>query len=80
MAPIEEQITRMWRRLARENALLLGMLAEGRSLWEAEEALQEVAPWITCGLRPPIRGTQTPAARTRGAQRPHGAPPFRGAL
>lgn len=63
MAPIEEQITRMWRRLARENALLLSMLAEGRSLWEAEEALREAAPYLACGLRP--RGRPRPAADVR---------------
>lgn len=55
MAPMDDRIMRLWRRLARENALLLGLLAEGRSLWEAEEALRQAAPCLACGLRPPMR-------------------------
>jgi hypothetical protein len=61
MAAMEEQITRMWRRLARENALLLTLLADGHSLREAEQALRASEWWVAYGLRPPRR-----AERGRG--------------
>lgn len=49
----EDRLVRLARCLDRENALFLALLAKGRTLQEAEEALRLCEMWILWGLCPP---------------------------
>lgn len=52
MIPLEERLERLMRCLARENNLFLDLIAQGRTVGEAEEVLRAYEIWVLWGLRP----------------------------